>query len=127
MHLFNRFVTVLVCDRPATKDYAIGLVPMVGIGVHSLIDRIIYSVTFSVGTVTGVASAIGMVLHEFPEGIFTYVLLRKGGMKERTASVVRDCRGCRDDPGRHLDITANSRTAGTVRACPSAWHHRPAR
>lgn len=85
MHLFNRFVIIVVCDRPATKDYAIGLVPMVGIGMHSFIDGIIYSVTFSVATVTGIVSAAGMVLHEFPEGIFTYVLLRKGGMEERTA------------------------------------------
>jgi zinc and cadmium transporter len=85
MHLFNRFVTAVVCDRPATRDYAIGLVPLVGIGVHSFIDGIIYSVTFSVSTVTGIASAVGMVLHEFPEGIFTYVLLRKGGVEERVA------------------------------------------
>jgi zinc transporter ZupT len=85
MHLFNRFVTAVVCDRPATMDYTIGLVPLVGIGVHSFIDGIIYSVTFSVSTVTGIASAVGMVLHEFPEGIFTYVLLRKGGVEERVA------------------------------------------
>jgi zinc and cadmium transporter len=85
MHLFNRFVTAVVCDRPATMDYAIGLVPLVGIGVHSFIDGVIYSVTFSVSTVTGITSAVGMVLHEFPEGIFTYVLLRKGGVEERVA------------------------------------------
>lgn len=41
MHLFNRFVTAVVCDRPPTKDYAIGIVPKVGIGVHSFIDGII--------------------------------------------------------------------------------------
>lgn len=85
MHLFNRFVTVVVCDRPATADYAIGLVPLAGIGIHSFVDGIIYSVTFSVSTVTGIASAAGMVLHEFPEGIFTYVLLRRGGVEERVA------------------------------------------
>jgi zinc transporter ZupT len=85
MHLFNRFVTIVVCDKPATKDYAIGLIPMVGIGVHSFIDGIIYSVTFSVSSLTGIAAALGMVLHEFPEGVFTYVLLRKGGVEERTA------------------------------------------
>lgn len=85
MHLFNRFITAFVCDRPATKDYALGLVPMVGIGLHSFVDGIIYSVTFSVSVLTGTLVAIGMVLHEFPEGIFTYVLLRKGGLKERAA------------------------------------------
>jgi zinc transporter ZupT len=85
MHLFNRFITAFVCDRPATKDYALGLVPMVGIGIHSFIDGIIYSVTFSVSALTGTLVSIGMVLHEFPEGVFTYVLLRKGGLAERAA------------------------------------------
>jgi zinc transporter ZupT len=85
MYLFNRFITAFVCDRPATKDYALGLVPMVGIGIHSFIDGIIYSVTFSVSALTGFLVSIGMVLHEFPEGVFTYVLLRKGGFVERTA------------------------------------------
>ena len=46
----------------------------------SFIDGIVYTVTFSVSALTGVLVSIGMVLHEFPEGIFTYVLLRKGGV-----------------------------------------------
>jgi zinc and cadmium transporter len=85
MHLFNRFVTAFVCDRPATKDYALGLVPMLGIGLHSFIDGIVYSITFSISAFTGILVSIGMVLHEFPEGVFTYVLLRKGGIEERAA------------------------------------------
>jgi zinc transporter ZupT len=32
MHLFNRFVTAFVCDRPTTREYAVGLVPMMGMG-----------------------------------------------------------------------------------------------
>jgi zinc transporter ZupT len=39
----------------------------------------------SVGAFTGVLVSIGMVLHEFPEGVFTYVLLRKGGFQEHLA------------------------------------------
>jgi len=85
MHLFNRFITAFVCDRPATKDYALGIVPMLGIGIHSFVDGIVYSVTFSVSAFMGILVSIGMVLHEFPEGIFTYVLLRKGGFQERAA------------------------------------------
>lgn len=85
MHVFNRFVTVHVCDRPTTADYAIGLVPMLGIGFHSLVDGMIYSVTFSVSVLTGVLAAAGMVLHEFPEGIVTYVLLLRGGFDTERA------------------------------------------
>lgn len=32
LHLFNRFITAFVCERdPEKKEYAIGLVPMLGI------------------------------------------------------------------------------------------------
>lgn len=85
MHGSNRFITAHVCDRPATADFAIGLVPMLGIGLHSFVDGIIYSVTFTVSIFTGTLAAIGMVLHEFPEGIVTYLLLVRGGMRQRTA------------------------------------------
>jgi zinc transporter ZupT len=45
----------------------------------------IYSVTFSVSLFTGALAAAGMVLHEFPEGIMTYVLLVRGGFSESRA------------------------------------------
>lgn len=86
VHLFNRFITAYVCDKPTRMDYAIGLVPMLGIGFHSFVDGIVYSVTFTVSLFTGVLAAIGMVLHEFPEGIVTYVLLIHSGFNERTAT-----------------------------------------
>ncbi|WP_150006338.1 ZIP family metal transporter [Iodidimonas muriae] len=87
MHFFNRFITAYVCDRPTTAEYAIGLVPMLGIGFHSFIDGGIYSITFTVSTFTGVLAAVGMVLHEFPEGIVTYLLLIRGGFSEKAALV----------------------------------------
>jgi zinc transporter ZupT len=85
MHFTNRFLTAFVCDRPATADYAIGLVPMLGIGFHSFIDGVIYSVTFTVSLFTGILAAFGMVLHEFPEGIVTFLLMLRGGFSRRTA------------------------------------------
>ncbi len=77
MHLFNRFITAHVCDK--NPEFAIGLVPLLGIGFHSFLDGMIYSITFSVSIFTGILAAIGMVLHEFPEGIITYLLLLRGG------------------------------------------------
>ena len=59
MHLFNRFVTAFVCERGPNPDYGIGLVPM-----------------------------IGMVLHEFPEGIITYLLLLRGGFSDKIALIL---------------------------------------
>lgn len=77
MHLFNRFITAYVCDK--NPEFAIGLIPLLGIGFHSFLDGIIYSITFSVSIFTGFLAAIGMVLHEFPEGIITYLFLLRGG------------------------------------------------
>lgn len=87
MHFLNRFVTAYVCDKPTTVDYAIGVVPMLGIGFHSFIDGMIYSITFTVSQLTGVLAAIGMVLHEFPEGIVTYLLLIRGGFSKKAALI----------------------------------------
>jgi zinc transporter ZupT len=85
MHAVNRFLVAYVCDRPGRADFAIGLVPMIGIGFHSLVDGGIYAVTFSVSWATGVIAAAGMVLHEFPEGIVTYVLLRRSGFSDHSS------------------------------------------
>lgn len=89
LHLFNRFLTSFVCERdPAKSDYGIGIVPMIGIGFHSLIDGFIYSIAFTVSILTGFLATTGMVLHEFPEGIITYLLLVRGGFTERKAMLV---------------------------------------
>jgi zinc transporter ZupT len=85
MHFADRFLVAYVCDKPETAEYAIGLVPMIGIGFHSFIDGVIYSVTFTVSLFTGVLAAVGMVLHEFPEGIVTYLLMLRGGFSKKAA------------------------------------------
>jgi zinc transporter ZupT len=89
LHLFNRFLTAFVCQKnPEKEQYGIGLLPMIGIGFHSLIDGFIYSIAFNVSIFTGFLATAGMVLHEFPEGIITYLLLLKGGFKEQKAMIM---------------------------------------
>jgi zinc transporter ZupT len=86
LHLLSRFITVFVCqENPEHAQYGIGIVPMIGIGFHSLVDGFVYSIAFSVSVFTGLLATTGMVLHEFPEGIITYLLLLKGGFTERKA------------------------------------------
>ena len=53
---------------------------MLGIGFHSLLDGVIYSVTFEVSVFTGVLATAGLILHELPEGIVTYLLLERSGL-----------------------------------------------
>jgi len=79
MHLLDRFISSKVCGRPGEAQRALGLVPLVGISLHSLLDGVVYSIGFNVGAVTGLLMALGMVLHEFPEGLVTYTLLLFSG------------------------------------------------
>jgi len=89
LHLFDRFLTAFVCQiKPEKEQYGIGLVPMIGIGFHSFIDGFVYSISFTVSIFTGFLATAGMVLHEFPEGIITYLLLVRSGFKERNAMVL---------------------------------------
>lgn len=83
LYAFDRCLRVCVCTRPRTADYALGLVPLLGIGLHSFLDGVIYSISFTVSLFTGFLVAVGMVLHEFPEGIVTYALLLRSGLSRR--------------------------------------------
>jgi zinc transporter ZupT len=86
LYVFNRFLNILVCHDRERANPAAGIIPMIGIGLHSFIDGVIYSVTFNVGIFTGVLAAIGMVLHEFPEGVVTFLLLERAGfIRKRSA------------------------------------------
>jgi len=87
LYLFNRFLNLFVCHEYACETYAAGIIPMVGIGFHSFLDGLIYSVTFNVSIFTGVLAAVGMVLHEFPEGIVTFLLLERGGFSRKKSAV----------------------------------------
>jgi zinc transporter ZupT len=87
LYLFNRFLNLYICHEYEGEAFAAGIVPMVGIGFHSFLDGVIYSVTFNVSIFTGVLAAVGMVLHEFPEGIVTFLLLERGGFSKKKAAV----------------------------------------
>lgn len=83
LYLLNRFVNLYLCREFENMEYVAGLIPVLGIALHSLIDGMIYSVTFNVSVFTGVLAAIGMIFHEFPEGVITFVLLERGGFDRR--------------------------------------------
>jgi len=101
LHLFNRFITAFVCEKGPDSEYGIELIPMFGIGLHSFIDGFIYSITFTVSIFTGALAATGMVLHEFPEGIITYLLLLRGGFTEKTSLILAFLAASLSTPARH--------------------------
>ncbi|MBN2612454.1 MAG: ZIP family metal transporter [Bacteroidales bacterium] len=83
--LFMFFSNELIRRLTKKEVLAFGIVAAEGIGIHSFIDGIIYTVTFSISILTGFLAASGLVIHEFAEGIITYTLFLKGGVKKTTA------------------------------------------
>jgi len=69
------------------RELTFALVAAEGIGIHSFVDSIIYSVTFSVSILVGFLSAIGLVIHEFAEGVITYIVLLKGGLSKKGSAL----------------------------------------
>lgn len=79
----------LIVDFPQLEvgylAVALGITAIEGIGIHSFLDGIIYTVTFNVSAMTGVLTGIGLVVHEFAEGIITFSVLLKGGLSAKKA------------------------------------------
>jgi len=87
LYVFNRFLKLMVCQDHECANLSAGIIPIVGIGLHSFIDGIIYSVTFNVSIFTGAMAAIGMVFHEFPEGVVTFLLLERAGFTRKRSAL----------------------------------------
>ena len=83
MFLSNKYIKL----KTQQKELAFGITALEGIGIHSLIDGVIYSVTFSVSIFTGVLTGIGLVAHELAEGIIVFSVLLNSGIQKKKAVV----------------------------------------
>ena len=81
--IFMFFSNRLIRHQTGQAELAFGITALQGIGIHSLVDGVTYSVTFSASVQTGVLAGIGLVAHELAEGIITYTVLRASGRSPR--------------------------------------------
>lgn len=57
------------------------------VATHSVLDGLVYAVSFQVDPAIGFAAASGLVLHEFPEALICFVLLQRAGAGDRLALI----------------------------------------
>lgn len=88
LYLINRFLRIFLCNDISRRMLSVGVVSMIAIGMHSFIDGIIYAVTYRASVLTGVFATAGMILHEFPEGIVTYLVLERSGFGRKRSMVL---------------------------------------
>ena len=84
MFMSNKFIKY----RTKQKSLAFGITAMQGIFIHSLLDGVVYTVTFSVSALMGILTGLGLVIHEFAEGVITFTLLLKSGFSVKKSAVV---------------------------------------
>lgn len=64
-----------------------GMVMFSGLFFHSLLDGVIISVGFEVDPKVGLLTALGVIVHELPEGVTSFSLL-VGSIKRKTALIL---------------------------------------
>ena len=84
--LFMYFSNEFVKYKTKEKSLAFGITAIEGIGIHSFIDGIVYTVTFSASVLIGFLSGFGLVIHEFAEGVITFSVLMKTKMGKKKAA-----------------------------------------
>jgi ZIP family zinc transporter len=81
--LLNHLIKTLFPEREASKLPSEAITPILAIACHSFIDGIVYSVTFAASFTAGVYAAVGLIMHEFPEGVIAFAILRRHGVSNR--------------------------------------------
>jgi zinc and cadmium transporter len=74
------------CDESShNHNHALGKIAGVGIFFHSLLDGMAIAVGYEVSPALGLITAIAVIAHELPEGIFTLTILLHSGMTKKKA------------------------------------------
>ena len=62
--------------------------PLLAISLHSFVDGLEYGVLFEHDPQLGLAASVGLIAHEFAEGVVLFALLRAVGLRVRPALVL---------------------------------------
>jgi len=72
---------------PATALRRASFAAVGAVALHSVLDGLVYAVSFQVDPAIGFSAASGLVLHEFPEALICFVLLQRAGVGDRAALI----------------------------------------
>lgn len=87
LYLLEHLMTIHSCEDERCENKAMGKISALGIGIHSLLDGLAIGVGFEASFALGVITSLAVILHELPEGVFTYTLLRHDKVPERKSQI----------------------------------------
>lgn len=88
LFIIEHFMAIHECQEEACDIHGVGMISAMGIGVHSLIDGIVIAAGFQAGTAIGIIASLAVVVHELPEGVFTYGLLIANGETPKRSMII---------------------------------------
>lgn len=88
MVLLGMGVQLAVNRQPNGAALTFGYASIIALGAHSFLDGAIYAASFHRDAFTGWLTTAGLILHEFPEGIIAYALLRHAGISNINAVIL---------------------------------------
>jgi len=80
----EQFMVMHACSNSEGDcDHAPSRTAVLGIGLHSLVDGLLIGLGFEVSLSVGIIATVAVIVHELPEGIFSYTLLSHGKLDEK--------------------------------------------
>lgn len=79
---------VLISGPSFNTDLAFASTSILALGMHSFLDGVLYAVAFQGDAFTGWLTVLGLLVHEFPEGIIIYFLLRNSRLRVVPATII---------------------------------------
>jgi zinc transporter ZupT len=80
------YIINLVFKEPTTGGFA--LAPFFAIALHSFIDGLEYGILFEHDNYIGLIASVGLISHEFAEGVILFAILQKSGMNRSLAFIM---------------------------------------
>lgn len=87
LYIFEHILTIHSCEDENCETKAMGQISALGIGIHSLLDGFVIGVGFEANFSLGILTSLAVILHELPEGVFTYTLLRHDKIPEAKSQI----------------------------------------
>lgn len=85
---------ILTSGQSLNTDLAFASSSIIALGTHSFLDGILYALAFQGEVFTGWMTVLGLLVHELPEGIIIYYLLRESRLSSLSAFVVAFFAAC---------------------------------
>lgn len=85
---------IIASGQAFETDLSYAFSSSIALGTHSLLDGVLYATAFQGTAFTGWMSVLGLLVHEFPEGIIIYYLLREARLSNIAAAVVAFFTAC---------------------------------